>query len=527
MFNAAVTCNMSPIISVFEHQQLTVQDFSVASDFDWLIEQDFEVFGLHRQQGQWCLTVRQYLGVVRLPSGILLEILPKIAKPTSKTLNKPLDKQEGVEAQLQRTRAWVQQMLRDINEHDDAKLKPKHFEQLSEQLGARFTAAPPLSEWLLNEFITLMIGYLPLSQYEQEAQNNGCLQGKLLIKKQLQHNAHQPHRFFSERSQFTQSSISNRFIKQAWQQLLAIVLGQNPCYRLSGSSQSPSSQYNSLALAKGDTHHRYGYSSPNLRLVSEQWRAIDILSDIEWQRLQTSYTQAQAEIRTAPVSFKQKQKGIRLLAFAHWLLSASTVTQSAGVGIQERQPLRGHTRAASLQLSLFINMNHAFESWVETTLRREIAEQAPGYLVSAQLPRVWLVDDAGQSCVTTITDLLLSYNNHPRLVIDVKWKTIQGSRDISASDAYQLAAYAQAYGVRKVWLVYPYVDRSNESSGARSHQTIASQRAPIRLKPNVDNTVRDSADNGACADFEIWLIPFDVTLGRIAALDMKKDHKIF
>lgn len=526
MFNTAVTCNMSPIISVFEHQQLTARDFSVASDFDWLIEQDFEVFGLRRQQGQWCLTVRQYLGVVRLPSGILLEILPKIAKPTNKTLNKPLDKQEGEAAQLQRTRVWVQQMLRDINEHDSARLKTKHFEQLSEQLGSSFTAAPSLSEWLLNEFITLMIGYLPLRQYEQETQNNACLQGKLLIKKQLQHNAHQPHRFFSESSQFTQSSISNRFIKQAWQQLLALVFGQDHSYRLPDSSQSPSSQYSSLALAKGDTPHRNGYSSPNLHLVSEQWRAIDILSNIEWQRLDTSYTQAQAEVRAAPVSLRQKQKGIRLLAFAHWLLSASTVTQSAGVGIEERQPLRGHTRAASLQLSLFINMNHAFERWVETTLRREIAEQAPSYQVAAQLPRVWLVDDTGQPCVTTITDLLLSYNNQPRLVIDVKWKSIHSSRDISASDAYQLAAYAQAYGVRKVWLVYPYVG-SNESAAAHAHQVTASQRVPVRLKPNLNNTVHNSADNGACADFEIWLIPFDVTLGRIATPVQKKDDKIF
>ena len=45
------------VISVFEHQRLTVKDFSQASDFSWLLAQEFEVFSLKRQRGQWQIKV--------------------------------------------------------------------------------------------------------------------------------------------------------------------------------------------------------------------------------------------------------------------------------------------------------------------------------------------------------------------------------------------------------------------------------------------------------------------------------------
>ncbi|MDN5561101.1 MAG: McrC family protein, partial [Psychrobacter sp.] len=70
-------------ITVFEHQRLTAHDFLQVSDFHWLMAQEFAVFSIKRRQGQWQLKVGHYIGVILLPSGMTLEILPKLAAKTS------------------------------------------------------------------------------------------------------------------------------------------------------------------------------------------------------------------------------------------------------------------------------------------------------------------------------------------------------------------------------------------------------------------------------------------------------------
>ena len=71
------------IITVFEHQRLIAHDFLRVSDFHWLMAQEFAVFSIKRRQGQWQLKVGHYIGVILLPSGMTLEILPKLAAKTS------------------------------------------------------------------------------------------------------------------------------------------------------------------------------------------------------------------------------------------------------------------------------------------------------------------------------------------------------------------------------------------------------------------------------------------------------------
>ena len=89
-----------PLMTTFEHAVLTAQDFVYAADFDWLIEQNFIGFAVQRSRGTWQLVVGHYLGVIQLPSGMLLEVLPKIAQFS--------------EVNLGETRAWVKTMLATI-----------------------------------------------------------------------------------------------------------------------------------------------------------------------------------------------------------------------------------------------------------------------------------------------------------------------------------------------------------------------------------------------------------------------------
>ena len=52
------------VIITFEHSCLTAADFDDEQDFDWLIEQNFDVFRIERKQQQWQLKVRHYIGVI-------------------------------------------------------------------------------------------------------------------------------------------------------------------------------------------------------------------------------------------------------------------------------------------------------------------------------------------------------------------------------------------------------------------------------------------------------------------------------
>ena len=520
------------ILTVYEQQVLSERDFALVSDFAWLLEQDFEVFTLTRKLGQWRLCVRHYVGVIRLPSGTLLEILPKIAQPAV-----TLAEHTGIENQhLYRTRAWVQRMLRTINDSNGAALRPKHLQQLAPQLQAYYAAVPPLSEWLLAEFIEQLVHYNPLKQYASQEQNSSSLQGKLLLKQHLQHNAQQPHRFYSEVTQFEQTALSNRFIKQAWQLVVGMVFGlESTVTQSSLTSASPiSAPQATQSLTKPTSDQAIKQTAePTAALrartsaLSTRWRPIGLLTAQEQQRLDDSYSRAITEIKRAPIALLQRQRGQQLLALAYGLLKANMPTQPAGVGVQDTA---NHLASQpTLQLSLFINMHHAFEAWVSSVLAQQFYERDPQYQVQAQPQRPWLVDEAGAPCVTVVPDLYIRYQQQPSHIIDMKWKAIRSSRDIKASDAYQLAAYAQAYQVAKVWLVYP-VSQSTLAEEANVNASVdvdaSVDAVPMRLNAHA---LTGAQEKGAAAknDLEIWLVPFNVDSGEVIIFNQNKYYDLF
>lgn len=515
---------VAAILTVYEQQVLSERDFVLASDFVWLLDQDFEVFTLTRKLGQWGLCVRHYVGVVRLPSGTLLEILPKIAQP-----DVTLAEHTGVDRQyLYKTRAWVQRMLRTINNSNGAALRPKHLQQLTPQLQAYNAAVTPLSEWLLAEFIEQLAPYNPLKKYASQEQNSSSLQGKLLLKQHLQHNAQQPHRFYSEVTQFEQTALSNRFIKQAWQLVVGMVFGLESIFTQSSLAfASPTSAPQATQPLTKPTFEPTASLRARTSALLTRWRPIGLLTAQEQQHLDDSYNRAITEIKRAPIALLQRQRGQQLLALAYGLLKANMPTQLAGVGVQDTA---NHLASQpNLQLSLFINMHHAFEAWVSSVLAQQFYERDPQYQVQAQPQRPWMVDEAGTPCVTVVPDLYVRYQQQPSHIIDMKWKAIHSSRDIKASDAYQLAAYAQAYQVAKVWLVYPVSQSTLTEEANLNANTNANTKVdavPMRLNAHA---LTGAQETGAAAknDLEIWLVPFNVDSGEVIIFNENKYYDLF
>src|SRR5699024_1881169 len=107
------------VVSCFEHQRLSREDFAHAADFEYLIEQELPCFSIEVNRGQLSLVISHYLAKIILPSGLTLEILPKIsvdeasnAKSNSSKSQPELAKRQ---ADIVHARQWVAAMLEDIS----------------------------------------------------------------------------------------------------------------------------------------------------------------------------------------------------------------------------------------------------------------------------------------------------------------------------------------------------------------------------------------------------------------------------
>ena len=468
------------VITVFEHQRLTAHDFAHVSDFHWLMAQEFAVFTIKRKQGQWQLKVGHHIGIILLPSGMTLELLPKLNQSTQYN-------------NIAQTRHWVQGMLSDLTRLDARQSRKlpsmKNLGQFSDQSMPLSVEAPPLSDWLLEQFLQRLVRYQPTQHYQAQINNQSSLQGRLLIKEQLRHNSMQPHKFVCERSVLSQDMLANRLIKSALLYLMPL---------LSQSSQSMCST------------------------LLQPWRPLSGLSQRERQRLASIYTQAKQQLSVLPLQKQQLQAAQQLVDLAYWLLQQSNA--STGYGIDPTRPNLPQPR-----LCLLIDMNQAFEQWASQRIASMFQQVSSHYRAFYQTQSVWLNDSEGQACVSIRPDLLIykaadndqnqsdtavskeTVNGCYSHVIDIKWKYLPHAGAITSSDAYQLTSYAQAYQAGQGWMVYP---------------VLGDKRRPVALKQqiyrdngdnksNISSDISDGTKSNHSNHADLWLIPFDVLTGMV------------
>ena len=495
--NINATALDANIITVFEHQRLTVRDFVHVTDFHWLMAQEYAVFSIKRQQGQWQLKVGHYIGIVLLPSGMKLEILPKLIANKTTDYQKPYDLDKSND--VNQTRQWVQGMLADLtsSHHSQSKLpNTKNLGQFSTQLAALPIKVLPLSDWLIAQFLQRLAHYQPTKHYQVQIYNQAALQGRLLIKEQLRHNSMQPHKFVCESSVMSQEMLSNRLIKSA----LVLLTPLFPASTLLPSLQ--------------------------------QWQQVSVLSRYERQRLEPLYQQAKRQLALQSLSRQQLQAAQQLLDLAYWLLQQSA--PHTGNAIDPHT--LANQNVSQPRLCLLIDMNQAFEQWASQRIATMFQQINSAYKPMFQTQSVWLNDAEGQACLSIRPDLLIykvaadndtqlipsqvqnpedvavsesdsasNYNSgHYSHVIDMKWKQLAHAGAISANDAYQLTSYAQAYHAEQVWLVYPVQDNS---------------RQPVELRQQAydkgDSTDCRKTSNIQSNPARLWLIPFNVISGNI------------
>jgi len=277
----------------------------------------------------------------------------------------------------------------------------RHIRADSAKLSA---AKMPLLEVFIREFLRSVEHIVKRGlrgDYVVQEDNLFALRGKLLVAQHLRHNLFRPDRFFSQHDEFTNDRPVNRLLHSALQTVLTWT-------RLHENQKLA----RELAFVFSDIP------------LSDQ-------PEIDFQRVRFDRGMGHYE---------------EALAWARLILR----NESPLTGLGEQQAP-----------SLLFPMEQVFEAYVAKHLRRQMTR---GSSLKIQVGGNCLVRHRGQDWFRMKPDMLATREGENRLLLDTKWKLIDGRKSsiskkygLSQADFYQLHAYGQSYlhGNGDLALIYP------------------------------------------------------------------------
>lgn len=317
----------------------------------------------------------------------------------------------------------------------------------------------PLLEIFVSEFLRAVEHIVKRglrSNYKLRQGNLFALRGKLLTSPHLRQNLFRADRFFTEHDEFSINRPENRLLRAALRQVLLLT-----------RTQANQQLARELAFVFADVS-----PSTEIRIDFQQVRL---------DRGMGYYSEA--------------------LAWAHLILN-------------EQSPLTGLGRHSAP--SLLFPMEAVFEAFVAKHLAYQLT---PPHILKTQACSHHLVRHRDGEWFRLKPDLLVRDSEHDVLVLDTKWKLLDGLKangtdkyGLSQSDFYQLLAYGQSYldGAGDVILIYPKTDNFDRP-------------LPIFTFPK-------------CPDLRLWVLPFclkarklhtptDVTFPVFSAANRYTDHE--
>jgi 5-methylcytosine-specific restriction enzyme subunit McrC len=262
----------------------------------------------------------------------------------------------------------------------------------------------PLLEIFIVEFlrtVTYVVKRGLRSDYHLQQNNLFALRGKLLMSQHMRLNLVRADRFFTEHDEFSTNRPENRLLRSALRRVLML-----------SASKASQKFARELDFAFADVP------------VSAQAR-IDFQL-VRLDRGMQSYADA--------------------LAWARLILG-------------EESPLTGSGSHSAP--SLLFPMEAVFEAFVAKHLARQLVRPM---VLKTQARSHYLVYHLGKDWFRLKPDLLICNANRDLLVLDTKWKLLDGLKangkdkyGLSQSDFYQLQAYGQSYldGQGDIVLIYP------------------------------------------------------------------------
>lgn len=280
----------------------------------------------------------------------------------------------------------------------------RHIQTDSAKLAA---ARMPLLEVFIGEFLRSVEHIVKRglrSDYTSRQDNLFSLRGKILVSQHLHQNLCRADRFFTEHDEFSTNRPENRLLHSALR-----------CALFLSASQANQQLARELCFVFADV--------PFTSQPGQDFQRVRI------DRGMGHYADA--------------------LAWARLIL-------------EEESPLTGTGRNRAP--SLLFPMEAVFEAFVAKHLAKQLA---PPFILKTQARSFSLVRHQEQNWFRLKPDLLVRESVSDRLVLDTKWKLIDGTRangtdkyGLAQADFYQLHAYGQSYldGVGDVVLIYPKTD---------------------------------------------------------------------
>ena len=262
----------------------------------------------------------------------------------------------------------------------------------------------PLLEVFISEFlraVELVVKRGLQSDYSVRQDNVFALRGKLMVAAHLRQNLFRADRFFTQFDEFTTDRPENRLLHTALQHVLRLT-----------TSQENQKLARELAFVFADVP------------VSDQPSA-------DFQRVRIDRSMGHYE---------------GALAWARLVLG-------------NESPLTGSGNHSAP--SLLFPMEALFEAFVAKHLQKQVSH---GFVLKTQARSHYLVRHQEQDWFRMKPDLLIHDDHANRLVLDTKWKLLDGVKangsdkyGLSQADFYQLQAYGQSYleGAGVLALVYP------------------------------------------------------------------------
>lgn len=278
------------------------------------------------------------------------------------------------------------------------------FRHVRTNIAQLSAARMPLLEIFVSEFLRAVEHIVKRglrSDYRERQDNLFALRGKLLMSSHLRQNVFRADRFFTEHSEFSADRPENRLLHAALRRVLLLT-----------GTQANQQLARELDFVFADVP-----PSTQIRLDFQQVR-LDrgmgyYIDALDWARLI----------------------------------------------LNEESPLTGSGRHTAP--SLLFPMEAVFEAYVAKHLARQLI---PALILKTQARSHHLVRHREQNWFRLKPDLLVRNSDRVLLVLDTKWKLLDGSKangtekyGLSQSDFYQLQAYGLSYldGTGDVVLIYP------------------------------------------------------------------------
>lgn len=348
---------------------------------------------------------QQWIGVVQVP-GLEVEILPKIDPTDDGVMD------DGC-YHARRNVLYMLALAGDV---------PVRSRDLARLVSRR----APLSETLAAIFADRLLAELlrgPENGYVSRVENLRHFKGRLVVSKQVQHNAAHRERFVCKFEEFREDTTMNRIFRAT-------------CRLLLDATRSPTTQ--------------------------DSLRHCLLLLD------QVSDVAVHDALFDRVVMNRQNERFADVFRFCRLILAGRSPTVEAGGG---------------RSFSLLFDMNQVFERFIAAFIRSCVLPLDGGVQLFPQARRRQrhLMTCEGRGVLPLKPDLLFETQDKRRLVIDTKWKVLSENKvrgGVASADLYQLFAYTRRYGAAQSILLYPrspggvardfdVVDPFGEHSGER------------------------------------------------------------